>query len=339
MTMLSEERFADVGRGITLCFDEIGDSAAPPILMIAGLGQQLISWPTEMCSALADRGFRVIRFDNRDSGRSTHVDSRPPGAVAMMTGRFPRGTYNLGDMARDTCGLLDALGIASAHVVGASMGGMIAQVLASRYPGRVRTLTSMISTTGAPKIGRPALSTWLRLAARPPRSESEAVEAEIRMFEHIGSHGFEFARAQISELTAAAWRRDSTTDGVSRQLAAILVSGDRTLELVQVTAPTLVVHGDRDRMVATTGGLATHRAIPHSALWIVAGMGHDYPQALWPSLVERIAHHAQAAESPRNEEEAPEPASAVRGRRRKAPVATTTASSMTSKEPHETAAI
>jgi len=216
---------------------------------------------------------------------------------------------------------------------------MIAQVLASRYPERVRTLTSMFSTTGAPKIGRPALSTWLKLAAPPPRSENEAVEAEIRMFRHIGSHGFEFDRPRLADLTAAAWRRDSTTDGVSRQLAAILVSGDRTPELAQITAPTLVVHGDRDRMVATTGGHATHRAIPNSGLWIVAGMGHDYPQALWPSLVERIANHAQAAESPRNEEEAPEPVSAVRGRRRKAPVATTTASSMTSKETHETAAI
>jgi pimeloyl-ACP methyl ester carboxylesterase len=339
MTNPSDERFADVGRGITLCFDEIGDATAPPILMIAGLGQQLISWPTEMCASLADLGFRVIRFDNRDSGRSTHVDSRPPGAVAMMTGRFPSGTYNLGDMARDTCGLLDALGIASAHVVGASMGGMIAQVLASRYPERVRTLTSMFSATGAPKVGRPALSTWLKLAARPPRSESEAVEAEIRMFRHIGSHGFEFDRQRLSELTAAAWRRDSTTDGVSRQLAAILVSGDRTSELAHVTAPTLVVHGDRDRMVSATGGHATHRAIPNSELWIVAGMGHDYPQALWPSFVERIASHAQAAESPRDEEGAPESVSAARGRRRKAASATPALSSMTSEETRETAAI
>lgn len=257
----------------------------------------------------------------------------------MMTGRFPSGTYNLGDMARDTCGLLDALDVGRAHVVGASMGGMIAQVLASRYPERVRTLTSMFSTTGAPNIGRPALSTWLKLAARPPRSESEAVEAEIRMFRHIGSHGFHFDRPKLAELAAAAWRRDSTTDGVSRQLAAILVSGDRTSELAHVAAPTLVIHGDRDRMVATTGGHATHRAIPHSELWIVAGMGHDYPQALWPSLVERIANHAQAAESPRSEEEAPEPVSAVRGRRRKAPLAPAGESSMTSEETHETAAI
>ncbi|MPY56559.1 alpha/beta hydrolase [Streptomyces spongiae] len=295
-----KERFADVGRGITLCFDEIGDPGATPLLLIPGLGQQLISWPEQLCGSLAGLGFRVIRLDNRDSGHSTHIKAKPPGPLAMMTGRFPPTTYNLRDMARDTEGLLDALGIERAHLVGASMGGMIAQVVASRYPQRVRSLTSMFSTTGAPKIGRPALSTWIKMASAPTAHVAEdAAKAELRMFRHIGSHGFGFDAQGVAEQAVAAWGRDPTSGGVSRQLAAILASGDRTAELAGVTAPTLVVHGDRDRMVATSGGLATHRAIPHSTLWIVPGMGHDYPRALWTDFTQRIGTHAADADTDR----------------------------------------
>lgn len=338
MTDLTHEQFADVGRGITMCFEQIGDPSAPPLLLIAGLGQQLISWPRPLCESLADQGFRVIRFDNRDAGRSTHMRAKPPGPVAMMTGRFPRGTYNLRDMARDTRGLLDALGIESAHVVGASMGGMIAQVVASRYPGRVRSLASMFSTTGAPKVGRPALSTWLMMAARPPRTEAEAVDADLRTFRHIGSHGFDFDRTWVTAQAAAAWKRDQSTDGVSRQLAAILISGDRTSELAHIVVPTLVIHGDRDRMVSTSGAHATRRAIPHSSLWIVPGMGHDYPQALWPELVQRIGKHAADADASSASPDTGAAVSAVRPRKRKAPVATVRTNSITPEETHENAA-
>jgi pimeloyl-ACP methyl ester carboxylesterase len=334
VTEATNEQFADVGRGIRLCFEEMGEASAPPLLLIAGLGQQLISWPRPLCELLAHRGFRVIRFDNRDSGRSTHMRTRPAGPMAMMTGRFPPGTYNLGDMALDTRGLLEALDIQGAHLVGASMGGMIAQVMASRYPARVRSLTSMFSTTGAPKIGRPALSTWLMMAARPPRTVDEAIKADLRTYRHIGSHGFELDTSWISRHAAAAWERDPTTDGVSRQLAAILASGDRTEELTSVVAPTLVIHGDRDRMVATSGARATHRAIPSSTLWIVPGMGHDYPQALWPELVERVGTHAGGAE-PRVPAT---PSGPARPRKRQAPAAVATPTSTIPKETHENAA-
>jgi pimeloyl-ACP methyl ester carboxylesterase len=290
------EQYANVGRGITLCFEQIGDPNDRPLLLLPGLGQQLISWPRQLCDQFVERGLRVIRIDNRDSGRSTHLQAKPPSLVATLTGRFPPGTYNLRDMARDTRGLMDALGIERADLVGASMGGMIAQVVASRYPERVRSLTSLFSTTGAPRLGRPALSTWMRMAAPPPRSASAAARAEVRMYRHIGSHGYLFDAASVTEHALAAWQRDPTSDGAARQLAAILASGDRTGELANVVAPTLVIHGDRDRMVATSGGHATHRAIRGSQLWVVPGMGHDYPQNLWATLAERVSGHVAAAD-------------------------------------------
>jgi pimeloyl-ACP methyl ester carboxylesterase len=187
-----DEALVDVGRGIELCYDQTGAPADPPILLIAGLGQQLHSWPDDFVAALACRGYRVTRFDNRDAGRSTHMNYRPPNPVAMLRGR---NQYHLGDMARDTVGLLDALGYADAHLVGISMGGMIAQTVASHYPGRVRTLTSIMSTTGAPRLGRPALSTWRRMmTSRPPRTRAEAMDRAPMMFSHIVSHGFPVRR-------------------------------------------------------------------------------------------------------------------------------------------------
>lgn len=299
--MTTGEQFADVGRDITVCFEQIGDLDAPPLLLIAGLGQQLISWPKPVCNALAERGFRVIRFDNRDSGRSTHMTTAPPGPVAMLTGRYPRGTYGLHDMARDTMGLLDALEIERAHLWGASMGGMIAQVVSSRWPERVVSLTSLFSNTGAARVGRPAWSTWLKMAASTPTSAEEAAQADLAMFAHIGSFGFAQDPEWIREQARLAWQRDPTADGVSRQLAAILATGDRTAELARVVAPTLVIHGDRDRMVASSGGRATHRAIANSRLWIVPGLGHDYPPAFWPDLVEAVAAHVESAEPDRQE--------------------------------------
>jgi pimeloyl-ACP methyl ester carboxylesterase len=292
------EHYADVGRGIRLCFETIGDEGDPPVVLIAGLGQQLISWPTGFCELIADAGFRVIRFDNRDAGRSTHLAARPPSMASVLLGRVRSAPYELGDLAADTVGLLDALGIGAAHLVGASMGGMIAQTVAAQFPDRVRSLTSMMSTTGARRIGRPALSTWVRMAARPPRTREEAAQAEVAIFRHIGSHGFPFDAETVATAGGAAWDRDQTTDGASRQLGAIVASGDRTRELAGVRAPTLVIHGDRDRMVHPSGGLATHRAIAGSRLLTVPGLGHDYPAAAWPTLAEAIVTHARAAEQP-----------------------------------------
>jgi pimeloyl-ACP methyl ester carboxylesterase len=197
-------------------------------------------------------------------------------------------------MARDTVGLLDALGYDDAHLVGMSMGGMIAQTVAAHYPGRVRTLTSLMSTTGAPRIGRPALSTWWRLAmSRPPRNRDEAIERAVRVFRHIGSHGFPFDEPWVRECAGVDWDRDPTSDGVARQLAGIFASGDRTRELGDIDVPTLVIHGDRDRMVHPTGGDATASAIPGARLETIIGMGHDLPRPVWRRLTHLITEHAE----------------------------------------------
>lgn len=293
--MTSDEHVASVGRGIDLCWDAFGDPADQPVVLIAGLGQQKHTWPADIAASLARRGFRVIRFDNRDVGRSTHLDYPAPGPAAVLRGGNHPRQYHLGDMARDTVGLLDALGHRSAHLVGVSMGGMIAQTVAAHYPGRVRTLTSVMSTTGAPRIGRPAPSTWWRMAtARPPRNRTEAVDNAVRMFRHIGSHGYPFDEAGVREKAGIAWDRDPTADGVARQLAGIFAAGDRTRELAAVDVPTLVIHGDRDRMVNPTGGAATARAIPGARLVTLPRMGHDLPAALWARIADLIVDHTAA---------------------------------------------
>lgn len=285
------EQTAEVGRGITLAYEEIG--TGEPLVLVAGLGQQLHSWPTPFCEELAERGYRVIRFDNRDAGRSTHLRFKPPGMAAILRRRWPEEQYDLTDMATDTVGLLDALGLAEVHIAGVSMGGMIAQTVAALHPDRVRTLTSIMSNTGARKVGRPALSTWLLMGGRPARTRAEAQARAVRLFRHIGSHGFPFDEAAVRELAGLGWDRDPSPAGVARQLAAIFRSGDRTSRLRAVTAPTLVIHGDRDRMVHPTGGAATVRAITDARLETIPGMGHDLPRGAWPRLLDLIDDHAR----------------------------------------------
>ena len=291
--MTGEQHVVDVGRGIALCYEQFGDPADPPILLIAGLGQQLHSWPVDFVEALAGRGYRVARFDNRDAGRSTHMSYRAPHPLAIVRGGNHPRQYHLGDMARDTVGLLDALGYRDAHLVGISMGAMIAQTVAAHYPGRVRTLTSMMATTGAPRIGRPAPSTWWRMATRrPPRSRQEAMDRAADMFRHIGSPGFPFDEQWVRQTAGVGWDRDPTSQGVARQLAGIFASGDRTAELRHIDVPTLVIHGDRDRMVHPTGGAATARVIAGARLHTIPGLGHDLPAGVRGQLVELIAAHA-----------------------------------------------
>jgi pimeloyl-ACP methyl ester carboxylesterase len=285
------EKTVDVGRGISLAYEEIG--TGEPLVLVAGLGMQLHSWPTAFCEELAARGYRVVRFDNRDAGRSTHLRFRPPGIGATVMRRWPPEQYDLGDMAADTVGLLDALGLADTHIAGVSMGGMIAQTVAARYPDRVRTLTSIMSNTGARRVGRPALSTWLLMGGKPARTREEAQARAVRIFRHIGSHGFPFAEAEVREAAGLGWDRDPSPAGVARQLAAIFRSGDRTTRLRAITAPTLVIHGDRDRMVHPTGGAATARAIRGAALETIPGMGHDLPKGAWPRLLDLIDSHAR----------------------------------------------
>ncbi|HEY7596816.1 MAG TPA: alpha/beta fold hydrolase [Actinophytocola sp.] len=287
------ERTVDVGRGISLAYEEIGDRDAYPIVLVAGLGQQLHSWPDAFCDELAARGRRVIRFDNRDVGRSTHMSFRPPRPKDMFLQRFSPEQYDLADMAADAAGLLDAIGVETADVVGISMGGMIAQMVAAVYPARVRSLTSIMSTTGSRWVGRPALSTWRRMMAPPPRSRDEAMDRAALMFRHVGSHGFPPDEEWVRELAGSSWDRDSSLAGIGRQLGAIFKSGNRTRRLRAITAPTLVIHGDRDRMVHPTGGAATVRAITGARLETVVGLGHDLPRGAWPTLLDLIDTHAR----------------------------------------------
>ncbi len=292
------EQMIRVSRELRLCCRLDGDPDGTPLLLIAGLGQQLIEWPPELVDGFLAEGFRVIRFDNRDVGRSDRAAAVPPGALRLLSGRFGPDQHALGEMALDTVGLLDGLGIEATHVVGMSMGGMIGQVLAARHPSRVVSLTSIMSTTGAKRVGRPSPATYALLFRPAPRDREGAAAQAVAMMRHIGSRGFPFDEARVRAIALAGWDRDggANPDGPARQLAAIFKSGDRTGEVAGIVAPTLVVHGDRDPMVDPSGGLATSRAIGQSRLLTIQGMGHDLPAGVCPRLVEQIAAHARAAE-------------------------------------------
>jgi pimeloyl-ACP methyl ester carboxylesterase len=294
-TTQTEERFADVGRGITLCYETFGDASDPPLLLIQGLGMQLIGWPEEFCRQFVEHGFHVIRFDNRDAGRSTHMKGRPPTAGQMLRRRVPGQEYTLSDMAEDTAGLLRELDAAPGHVVGVSMGGMIAQMLAAKHPQTVRSLTSIMSTTGNRWKGQPALSAYRFLLAKPPRTRDEAITRTVRIFEAIGSPGLPKDIDRVRDVAARSWDRDQDRAATGRQLGAVIASGDRTADLRRITAPTLVIHGSGDKLVRPSGGRATARAIPGAKLQIVEGMGHDLPQAAWPQLVDGIVANAGRA--------------------------------------------
>jgi pimeloyl-ACP methyl ester carboxylesterase len=297
----AEERSLRVAVGIELCCRVDGDAGRPSIVLIAGLGQQLNEWPPELVDGLLREGFRVVRFDNRDVGRSSRAAIPAPTAKEMLTRRFRAAQYGLDDMALDTVGLLDGLDLDSAHLVGMSMGGMVAQTVAARHPSRVRSLVSIMSTTGAKRIGRPTLATYARLYRPVPDDREGAAKATVAMMRRIGSRGYRFDADRVRATALEAWDRDGgpNPDGPARQLAAIFKSGDRTREVGQITAPTLVIHGDRDPMVNPTGGWATSRAIPRSRLLTVPGMGHDLPAGACPEVVEAIAEHVLTAEGRR----------------------------------------
>jgi pimeloyl-ACP methyl ester carboxylesterase len=291
-----DERFASVG-DVTLCYETFGDPADPAILLVMGLGTQMIAWHEELCAGLADRGFFVIRFDNRDIGRSTRFDAvAPPGPVALATRRIRNVAYTLNDMADDAVGLLDALDIERAHVVGASMGGMIAQCIAARHPDRVRTLVSIMSTTGHRWKGQPAVRVYPFLLAKPPRTKEESVERLVKLFAVVGSPGFERDEDELRLQGALAWDRGPSAAGTGRQLAAILASGDRTPDLSRITAPTLVIHGTKDRLVRPSGGKATAHAIRDARLLMIDGMGHDLPRGAWGRITDAIVANAALGE-------------------------------------------
>ncbi|MGY1687454.1 alpha/beta fold hydrolase [Geodermatophilus sp. SYSU D00867] len=278
---------------VELAYETFGSPGDPPLLLVMGLATQMIGWPDEFCRMLAARGLYVVRFDNRDIGLSTHLDDAgAPDVLAVMGGDHSGVPYRLADMADDTAALLDALGIDSAHVVGASMGGMIAQTLAVRHADRVRSLTSIMSTTGDPAVGAPAEAAIGVLLAPPATDRESAVQRAVDTYRVIGSPGFEFDEHGLRERAGLSFDRAHNPAGVARQLAAILASPDRTAELARVAVPTLVVHGEHDALIDVSGGRATAAAIPGAELLVVDGMGHDLPRVLGPQLVVRITRLA-----------------------------------------------
>jgi pimeloyl-ACP methyl ester carboxylesterase len=284
--------------GIEIEYDIHGDDGAPPLLLIMGLGAQLTMWRDDFVSQLADEGFRVIRYDNRDVGLSTWFDEAgvPDLLGAMTTGQLPAPVYTMDDMADDAAGLLDALGIPAAHIVGASMGGMIAQTFALRHPTRTLSLCSIMSTTGNPEVGQPSPELiGQMLLAQPPSTAEEAEEAALLATKLIGSPSYPADEARTRAFARAAFERANHPAGTARQMAAIVTQADRTADLAGVRVPTLVIHGDSDTLVAPSGGQATANAIPGAELWVQEGVGHDLPPALYEATVARIAHNARRA--------------------------------------------
>jgi pimeloyl-ACP methyl ester carboxylesterase len=295
-----DERFAEVGNGITLCYETFGDPGDPPALLIMGLGMQMVAWDERFCRDLAGRGFHVIRFDNRDSGRSTRMDGAPvPSLVQIATRRIPRPAYELADLALDTVGLLDALELDDAHVIGVSMGGMIAQSVAARHPGRTRSLTSIMSNTGARWSGQPALRAYPVLLGQAPGERDAYIAHSEKIWSIIGSPGFDRDELELRELVGLAFDRGSNPAGTARQLGAILASGDRRRELRAVKAPTLVIHGEADKLVSPSGGRATAKAIDGARLLTIGGMGHDLPPGAWPEVLGAIEQLARDADTRR----------------------------------------
>lgn len=282
--------------GVELCYQEMGDPGGEPLLLVMGLATQMIAWDEEFCALLAERGFRVIRFDNRDIGRSTKLrDAGVAGHLDLLIGRRGTAPYFLRDMAADTFGLMDHLGIDSAHLVGASMGGMIAQTAAIEHPERVRSLTSIMSTTGSRRVGHPSYRTFGLLLGARPRERQEMIERVVKTFKVIGSPGYPFEEEHVRELAGRSYDRGHSAAGIARQMHAITASGDRTPRLRELDLPALVIHGKNDILVHPSGGRATAKAIPGARLRMIEGMGHDLPRALWPIFTEEIATNAARA--------------------------------------------
>ena len=288
------ERLAPAN-GIEIAYDELGDPAGEPMLMIMGLGTQLIHWHPDFCALLGERGYRVIRFDNRDAGRSTKVDAPMPGRLAMLGLGRGAPPYTLYDMAADGVGLLDHLGIESAHVVGVSMGGMIAQGMAIRHPSRVRSLALLMTGPGNRRMAMPRLRAFASLLWDAPRSREGYVEQAVRVFNVIGSPGYPPDEAWLRTVAGHAYDRGRHPIGVARQLHAINASGDRTVQLRKLDVPTVVIHGDSDPLIRPIGGRALARTIPGAELVIIPGMGHDLPRGAWPTIVDAIATNALRA--------------------------------------------
>ncbi|MEL6239314.1 MAG: alpha/beta hydrolase [Pseudomonadota bacterium] len=288
--------------GIELFYEQAGDRANETILLIMGVGAQMTLWPDEFVAALVGRGFHVVRFDNRDIGLSQKMTGQRPPKIVWQFLRKRIGwpmkvPYTLKDMAADAAGLLDALDIDAAHVVGASMGGMIAQLMAIHHRERLLSLTSVMSTTGDPKLPQADKEAISALMGRPKSgSEEDMVNHGVRVLRAIGSPGYEFNEERARNLTRSnLGRGEMDPVGLARQFAAIIDDGDRTKRLARVTTPTLVLHGEGDPLVKLAGGEATAEAIPGAKLVTLPGWGHDVPLALVDRLADEITAHAGAS--------------------------------------------
>ena len=289
-----------IANGIEIHYEEQGDKTAPPMLLIMGFGAQLTLWPDELVEALASRGFRVIRYDNRDIGLSHKFDGvKAPGLVKMTLlsklGLKPKVPYTLADMADEGAGLLDTLGIEKAHIVGASMGGMIAQHFVSRHADKCLSLTTIFSTTGNPKLPPAKPEAMKALVTRPDSTDEKVlVEHGMMVARTIGSPGYPTEEARLRERTTASVRRSFYPEGPTRHLSAIVADGDRRGMLKDVTVPTLVLHGEDDPLVPCEGGRDTAASIPGAKLKTIPGWGHDLPLELVDELADAIAGHAKA---------------------------------------------
>jgi pimeloyl-ACP methyl ester carboxylesterase len=266
---------------VELAYEALGDPADPPLLLVMGLGAQLHYWPDGFCDALVRQGLFVVRYDNRDVGESSHL---------------PGVRYTLSDLAADAVGLIAALGHPSAHFAGVSLGGMIVQQAAIEHPARVRSLTSISSTTGDPAVGAPAPHALAALLAPPPRTREAVGEAAVKLAQVIGSPGFERDEAWLRRRSMHAFDRAFDPEGSQRQFGAVMTASDRTARLRELEVPALVVHGSADPLVDVSGGRATAAAIPGAELLIIDGMGHDLPPGVWTRLADAIARTVQRGE-------------------------------------------
>ena len=300
----AEERMTRVGE-VELAYQLIGEPTGEPTLMIMGLGAQMIYWPDGLCAKLAGEGLRLVRFDNRDAGRSSQIEA--PGAPSLMAafGGARQGIpYDLDAMAGDTVGLMDALEIEAAHLVGASLGGKIAQTVAAGHPERVRSLASIMSTTGDGAVGQPHPEVVPSLLTPFPRDRDGYMDAFVAARGMIGSRGFPVDVDVTRDLAGRAFGRGFHPEGTARQFLAILASGDRTAQLAAIRAPTIVIHGSEDPLIDVSGGRATAAAIPGAELMVIEGMGHDMPRGAWPQIIDAIVENTRRAGDTKTLEEA-----------------------------------
>jgi pimeloyl-ACP methyl ester carboxylesterase len=287
---------AKVSATIELEYDVTGDAGAPPLVLVMGFGQQMIAWDPRFCAKIANRGFRVVRYDNRDVGLSTKLAQHgTPDFMRAMMGDASAAPYSITDMADDLAGLVTALDLRAAHIVGASMGGFIVQETAIRHPERVLSVASIMSTTGNRAAAQSKPEALAMLVKPPPTDRAAMLERALELWKVIGSPGFPFDRERILARAGAAWDRDHDPAGVARQAAAVFTQRDRTTDLAKVKVPTVVIHGAEDPLISVSGGEATANVIPGAKLVVVPGMGHDLPEGAWDTIVAAIVDNARRA--------------------------------------------